>query len=69
MKNYLIPIILLVSFLTGCGSVEKKSEQASEQLKNEIVSLDSVSLELEKTKEEILNASEDLDAALEELGN
>lgn len=59
----------MTAFLIGCNSADKQAEKASAELKKEIVALDSVSTELQQTKENIIEATEDLDAALEELDN
>lgn len=72
MRKLLMSLMMAIPFfLMSCGSSndKPKDNEAIEVLKKEIVTLDSISTELEKTQEEIKNASEDLDAALEELGN
>ena len=70
-KLFMSFLMMATVFLMSCGSSGDKpnESEAAESLKKEIVALDSISTELEKTQEEIKNAAEDLDAALEELGN
>lgn len=68
MKHIVFSTLFLTSILVGCGSAgEPKNDGSKEELKKEIISLDSLANEAEKADEEIKSSSENLDKLLEDL--
>lgn len=68
MYKTVLLFVLAISFI-ACGgqSATKSTEKESQQLKQEVTKLDSISLELDKSKNEIDEASENLKSLLNEL--
>jgi len=68
MKKILILTIVFGSFLFfSCDVNSKKEEKEKLELNREISSIDSITAELKKTKDEIQKSSEKLDELLKNL--
>lgn len=68
MKHIVFSVLFLTSLLVGCSSTDKPTTESpkEEQLKKEVISLDSLAKEAEKADQEIKSSSENLDKLLED---